>query len=191
MLLETLRCERGIALHCDYHQRRLERSLYAIGSGVSYDLSALISPPKTGVWRCRFLYDETGFSVEYLPYAPRTVASLRLVHDDEVSYPLKDADRSSLERLYAQRQECDDVLIVRQGRITDTTIANIALRIGGAWYTPSEPLLEGTTRARLIDEGVLIPAPLGESDLAKAEKIALLNAMTGFVELDNGIIVPN
>lgn len=191
MLLETIRCEEGAALHLTYHQRRLEHSLKTLGLDVTYDLSTLLSPPKTGVWRCRFLYDGTDHTTEYLSYTPRTFTSLRLIRDDTIDYPLKTADRSALDALYAQRNGCDDVLIVRRGLLTDTTIANLALRIGGTWFTPFAPLLKGTTRARLINEGFLHVASLSEADLKNADKIALFNAMMGFVEFDNGIIKSN
>jgi 4-amino-4-deoxychorismate lyase len=54
--------------------------------------------------------------------------------------------------------------------------------------TPSTPLLEGTTRARLLDEGFLSAACLTPKDIQKADKIAIMNAMVGFVEVENGII---
>lgn len=73
----------------------------------------------------------------------------------------------------------------------DTTIANIALYIENQWLTPQVPLLHGTTRARLLDEGFLSPAPLTPNHLADATKIAVMNAMIGFVEIENGIITKN
>lgn len=188
MLLETIRCEGGVPLHLSYHQERLNRSLSALGSDAQFDLTSLISPPSRELYRCRFLYDANGYTVEFHPYAHRKIGSLKLVHADWLDYPLKDADRSALDLLYDQRGGCDDVLIVRRGLLTDTTIANIALFIDAQWKTPVQPLLEGTTRARLIREGELIPAALGRDDLARAEKIALMNAMMGFVEVENGII---
>lgn len=153
MLLETLRCEEGIPLHLPYHQQRMERSLRALGSECRYRLEALIAPPSEGIYRCRVLYDAESIRIEYHPYVPRVISSLKIIRADDLDYRLKYADRSRLNELFEQRGECDDVLIVRNGFLTDTTIANIALRIGGRWLTPEAPLLEGTTRARLIEEG--------------------------------------
>lgn len=188
MLLETIRCEGGGALHLPYHQHRLDTTLQSLGIEASYDLSALISPPDERVYRCRFLYDAASASIEFHPYALRTFRSLRLIHADTLEYPFKYAERSSLDKLFEERKECDDILIAQKGLLRDTTIANIALFIGGKWFTPAQPLLEGTTRARLIEQGFLIPAELNVEDIAKADKIALMNAMMGFVEVENGII---
>lgn len=153
-----------------------------------FDLDELIIPPSTGLYRCRFLYDATDYHIEFHPYTPRQIASLRLVYDNTVHYPLKYTHREQLNSLFICREECDDVLIVKDGVLKDTTIANIALLIEGQWFTPQLPLLPGTTRARLLDEGFLLPAVLTPSDIPKAHKIAIMNAMMGFVEIENGII---
>lgn len=188
-LLETLRCEGGHPLHLSYHQQRLDETLETLGIPLSFDLSSLIVPPGEGVWRCRFLYGSQGYDIEFHPYTPRPMKRLRLVQADTLAYPFKYADRNALDLLYAQRRECDDVLIVRNGLLTDTTIANIALLIEGAWLTPQKPLLRGTTRERLLEEGFLRAAPLTTEDIAKARGIAVMNAMLGFVEVENGIII--
>lgn len=188
MLLETIRCEQGIPAHLEYHQRRLERSLTRLGVNAEYSLKSLIVPPDNSLYRCRFLYDENGCRVEYHPYIHRKIRSLTLIHDDKLEYSLKSADRSALDRLYLQRGNADDVLIVKNDLLSDTTIANIALQIGGRWFTPKTPLLEGTTRARLIDEQKLFCEDLEVSALRTASKIALMNAMAGFYIVENGII---
>jgi 4-amino-4-deoxychorismate lyase len=187
-LLETIRCEGGRAFHLPYHQQRLNRSLQAIGHTTAYNLSALIIPPDNALYRCRFLYTPTSFSVEFHPYIPRKISTLRLIYADTLNYSLKYVKREPLNHLYDQRNGCDDVLIVKNNYITDTTIANIAFSINNQWFTPKTPLLEGTTRARLIDEGKILPANLTPLDAKNATKIALMNAMMGWVEMENGII---
>lgn len=189
MFLETLRCEGGKAAHLVYHQRRLDKTLRYFGFTDTYDLTQLIIPPDDALYRCRFLYDGSGYSTQYLPYLPRRMTSLRAVNADNIDYPFKHAERDALNDLYAQRGESDDVLIIRNGLLTDTTIANIALYDGRRWLTPETPLLEGTTRARLIDEGFLYPAPLSLEEITASRKVAVFNALMGFVEVENGIII--
>lgn len=189
MFLETILCRGGEAHHLPYHQRRLDSTLHAFGFSRHYHLARLITPPQTGIYRCRFLYDGSDFTIEYHPYLPKPVSSLRAVIADTIDYPFKTTDRAPLEALYRLREGCDDVVIVRNGLLSDTTIANIALFDGDRWLTPEKPLLEGTTRGRLIEEGILFPAPLRLDDIAAARKIAVMNALIGFVEVENGIIV--
>lgn len=189
MFLETLLCEEGEVMNLSCHQERLDKTLAHFALPCTYDLQRLITPPLQGRYRCRFLYDESGCVAEYIPYIPKRVTALRAVIADDIDYPFKSADRTKLDLLHSLRQECDDVLIVRNGFITDTTIANIALYDGTAWLTPDQPLLEGTTRARLIKEGLLMPAPLRLEDIRYAQKVAVMNALMGFVEVENGIII--
>lgn len=189
MFLETLLCEEGEVRNLSYHQQRLDKTLSHFALACTYDLKQLITPPLQGRYRCRFLYDASGASAEYIPYTPKTISTVRAVIADDIDYPFKSTDRKRLDLLYALRQECDDVLIVRNGYLTDTTIANIALFDGKRWLTPHQPLLEGTARARLIEEGFLTPVPLRLEDIRNAKKVAIMNALMGFVEVENGIII--
>lgn len=188
MLLETIHCVEGSALHLTYHQQRLEHSLQLLGIDKQYDLKTLITPPNSGIFRCRFLYDAHSYMIEFHPYVPKSCSSLKLVYADDVEYPLKYTHRDQLNLLFDLRGECDDVLIVRNGYLSDTTIANIALKIDAIWFTPDYPLLQGTTRARLLESGFLQTAPLRVSDLERATSVAVMNAMVGFIEVEHGII---
>jgi 4-amino-4-deoxychorismate lyase len=188
LLFETIRCEDGIAAHLNYHQKRLTSSLQCLGSKILFDLQTLITPPQVGVYRCRFIYDADSYRIEYHPYTSRVISSLQLVVDNTVHYPLKYTHRDELNSLFERRGTCDDIIIIKDGILKDTTIANIALQIDGQWLTPQTPLLYGTTRARLIDENLLIPAILTLNDIPHARKVAIMNAMVGFVEIENGII---
>jgi 4-amino-4-deoxychorismate lyase len=190
LLLETIRIENGTAHHLAYHEARMKRSIEALSRlSVTFDLAAMLQPPATdGILRCRILYDTRIRRIEYLPYTPEPVRTLALVYSD-IDYKFKYADRSELDALKAEHPDADDVLIVKNGYVTDTTIANVAFYDGAQWLTPSTPLLEGTTRARLIDEGFLKPLPIRPEDIGRYEAMALLNAMQGFVNVKNVTIM--
>ena len=64
--------------------------------------------------------------------------------------------------------------------VTDTSIANIALYNDGLWFTPKKPLLEGTTRARLLNAGKIIEKDIAVEDLNNYSRVALMNAMIDF-----------
>ena len=102
----------------------------------------------------------------------------------KADYTYKSCDRSALNALFGQRAGADDVLIVRRGLITDTSIANIALWNGSRWETPEAPLLEGTMRAYLLDEGLITPCAIRPQDLPRYTRVRLFNAMISFGEID-------
>lgn len=136
--------------------------------------------------RCRVVYAESIEKIEYFPYRLRPVHTLRLVAADDVDYAYKYASRAALDRVFSLRGVADEVLMVRGGRLTDTSIANIALFDGHEWLTPVHPLLAGTRRADLLQRGLIRPADLRVADLPQFSRIRLFNAMIPFgeVELD-------
>lgn len=188
MYLETLLAVDGRCRWVSWHQARLQRTCRSLGFSVDYDLQDLLSPPDAGTYRCRVLYDARSCSVEYLPYVRRQVESLKLIEANGIAYRYKSTEREALDGLFSRRGEADDVLIVRNGYVTDTTIANTAFFINGKWLTPERPLLEGTVRARLLHQGFLQAADMTVQDAARAEKVAVMNALSGFVEVPGGIL---
>jgi para-aminobenzoate synthetase/4-amino-4-deoxychorismate lyase len=95
--------------------------------------------------------------------------------------------KTTLRHPYDRRRRkfprADDVVMINErGECTETTIANIAARVGGAWITPplSSGCLPGIGRAQLIDEGVLVEAVLRPEDLRGAEEVAVVNSLRGW-----------
>ncbi|MEA3455282.1 MAG: aminotransferase class IV, partial [Campylobacterota bacterium] len=179
LLLETIKVSDGKAFHIAYHNQRFNytrKSLFSINKPI--DLSTYISPPDNGLYRCRILYDREIKKIEYLPYQPKPMQKIALV-SSELTYDFKYADRAALNTLLDDYPECDDILITQEGLLTDTTIANIAFLQEGRWVTPEYPLLKGTTRRRLIDEGFLTPKTIQADEIDGFDGFALMNAMIG------------
>jgi para-aminobenzoate synthetase / 4-amino-4-deoxychorismate lyase len=85
----------------------------------------------------------------------------------------------------ARRRHPDahDVIMTNDhGEITETTIANLAARIDGRWYTPplSSGCLPGIGRAVALDAGTLHQADLTTTDLEHADTIAVVNSLRGW-----------
>ena len=123
-------------------------------------------------------------SIEYIPYTPKEIRSLKIVPSN-IEYHHKYANREALNSLLISNPRVDEVIIEKEGYLTDTTISNIAFYDGKQWITPKKPLLQGTMRARLIDVGVLKTADITKADLHKYTQVALMNAMVGFKVLNH------
>lgn len=186
-LLETIRCQQGQLENLSYHEARLYRTRRDLfGATERWQLDELIPIPGNliaeRVYRCRVTYGAARIeSVEFIPYQRRPIRSLELVPADALDYVHKYADRTAL-NAYAERSPADDVVFVKNGLLTDTSYANLALFDGTYWYTPHAPLLAGTRRAQLLAEGVLIPERIAVEDLRYFQKIRLLNAMMRWEE---------
>ena len=179
--LETIRIKDAKIYHLSYHQNRLNSCI----PNSNIFLAEIIVPPNEGLYRCRVIYDNDSYKVSYHSYSKRTIKSLKLVYDDTIVYDKKYADRRELEILMKQKGECSDILVVKNGLVTDTSIANIALKQNGQWFTPSSPLLYGTTRQRLLDKGKLKIRDIKAVDLNDYSQIALMNAMIDFDIIPN------
>ncbi len=109
------------------------------------------------------MYGEKGIEdASYSSYVMRHVHSLALIQADDI----------------------DDILIVKQGLLTDTSIANIAFYNGTHWYTPAHPLLKGTKRAALLEEGILQEKDIRPENLSSFSTVRLFNAMIDWGELE-------
>ena len=62
--------------------------------------------------------------------------------------------------------------------MTDSYYANLAFNKNGLWYTPKSPLLLGTQRAKLIEQGKLIEMHITVNDVRSFEYFKIFNAMT-------------
>jgi 4-amino-4-deoxychorismate lyase len=179
--IESIRYAGGALENLEGHSRRMNRTraeLYQCDDFL--DLRELIQIPvllNSHVYKCRVTYEDQVSAVEWELYQKRRIETLRLVHDKTISYAYKYRLRDDLDRLYSQRKEHDDVLIVRNGYLTDTYVCNIALFDGKTWWTPSEPLLNGTQRALLLEKGTVVAAPVRLKDLPNFTNIRLFNAM--------------
>ena len=174
----------GQCHHLNYHQERLEDSFFKLFKHQApYDLQTLLHPPhKDQTYRCRFIYDDNDFTIEYLPYTRTLREKYQLVEID-FNYPHKFLDRTEITDARASLPDDVESIFIKEGLLTDTSIANLACLIDGKWLTPKTPLLFGTTRARLIDEKKLSIADITLEDFKKATKLAFFNALTGFYEI--------
>lgn len=186
--IETLRVENGKILNLRFHYERMNRTFRETNasSGKLPDPAKVALPCTPTRLKYHFEYNTKDGTSSYnlIPYHPRIVRSLRLIQADHLDYHLKYADRQPLDSLFDRRAGADDVLIVQNGCLTDTTIANIALFDGRQWFTPIHPLLKGTRRAQLLEKGFLIEKKIPADTIFSYRRICMLNAMLDFHEIE-------
>lgn len=167
-----------------YHEQRMMYSLKEVfRHNELIDLGKYLdskSFPRQGLYKCRILYDHHTMETEFSPYQPRPVRTLKVVEDDVIRYDFKFADRTDIDRLFARRGHCDDVLIIRDGRVTDCSFANIVFRKGEDWYTPASPLLKGTARQRLLEERNIQAREIFKYEIHSFGTFKIINAMLEF-----------
>ncbi|HEY3404272.1 MAG TPA: aminotransferase class IV [Ohtaekwangia sp.] len=186
LLLESIKLKDGEFYNLSYHEHRMNRSLKMLcgnGNEDYLDLEALLShvdKPVNGFFKCRIVYDESSRDVEFHAYQPKAIQRLRIVEHDRVNYEFKYTDRKQIDRLFELRKDCDDVLIVKRGFITDSSFANIVFKRGKRWYTPWSALLKGTQRQKLLEENQIEEEDIRVEDISSFSSFKLINAMIEF-----------
>jgi 4-amino-4-deoxychorismate lyase len=189
LLLESIKIANGQPQNLLWHQRRLDASRQEV-FGVGLPPISLLEVLNTSqldnhtIYKARVIYGEELNKVEIESYAVRPIQSIRVVEVKNLDYSHKYADRSAINTLFSQRGATDDILMARNGLLTDCSYANVCFWDGDKWHTPAEPLLAGTKRASLLDKGLITERKIAVNDIKYFESVTLINAM-----LDPGTIV--
>lgn len=178
--LETIKIKNGIPHNLDYHFRRMQKTSETFfSSGLKPEKEQLLIPQEfcTGIVKCRIIYDSEIREITYTPYRFKMVRSLRLIEDDLIDYSFKYTDRNALNELLLQKEDCDEILIVKQGMITDTSYSNVVFEKKQILYTPASFLLNGTKRQFLLENKIIRERPIYRKDISQFDRIYLINAM--------------
>ena len=181
-LFETIKIEDGKIFNLDWHNKRFNKTQKELFSNTSsINLKEFISPPTSGLYRCKIIYTDNDIqSVEYFPYKAKKIKKLKVI-ESQLDYSYKYTNRSTFQELSLElAKDYAEIIIEKNGFLTDTSIANIAFSDGKTWFTPSTPLLKGTTRARLLNEGFLKLKNIKKENIKEYKYFALMNAMIGF-----------
>lgn len=183
-LIESIKLLDGKFYNLSYHEQRMTSSLKKLfGHNELIDLQRCLNSkpyPRKGLYKSRIVYDHRTMEIAFSPYNLRPAETFRIVEDDTIEYDLKFADRAVIDRLFQRRGQCDDILIVRNGRVTDSSIANVIFRKGANWYTPASPLLKGTMRQNLLDQKNIREEEISKKDVRTFETFKMINAMLEF-----------
>lgn len=186
-LVESLKLKDGVIQHISYHQNRLDWAMDELfPEAKKIDLAGIISIPencRSGIYKVRVLYSRSVDKIEIEPYVFRKIESLKIVHHESIDYHLKYSDRQILNELFAMRGNCDDIIVIKNGFVTDSFAANLLFFDGKNWLTPETPLLKGTKRQYLLDQGIISEKEIREVDIKSYQKVGLVNAMIGFEEM--------
>jgi para-aminobenzoate synthetase/4-amino-4-deoxychorismate lyase len=198
-LLETLLWRRGRGYFLlEAHLQRLRDSADYFGfaldaDAVRHQLLTVAERFTAPRYRVRLRVNRHGAAqVEYAPLSPeRRVWRVALAHEPvnprEVFLYHKTTHRQVYERARAAHPDCDDVILWNtRGEITESTLANVVVRMDGRYYTPPVAcgLLAGVYREHLLQRGLLRERVLTSDDLRRAEAVYLINSVRGRIRAE-------
>lgn len=177
----------------DRHLARLASSTRYFGLTVPLGIEKLVADAVAGLagpHRVRLvLRSEGDVEIEAAPLDPNPDDPLWLCVDPDPvrSTDLwvfhKTTDRCRYDERMRRHPGADDVILVNErGELTETTRANLAVRIDGQWCTPPLDcgLLPGVERDRSLAEGRLVERVVTAHDLGRVDGIATLSSLRGW-----------
>jgi para-aminobenzoate synthetase/4-amino-4-deoxychorismate lyase len=194
-LLETMRhvLDEGVQ-HLDLHLRRLADSADYFGFRYdeadvreSVDKAVASAPPAPCRVRLTLGKDGT-VRVACTPLASEPEL-VRVALDDKPQDPRdiflfhKTSRRQRYEDARRRHPGADDVLLVNdRGEVTESTIANVAVRVEHRWVTPpiESGLLPGIGRAVALQDGTLTEASVTINVVRSSEELALISDARGW-----------
>lgn len=183
-MLESIKLLDGQFQNLFHHEQRINYSLKVLcGVTEEFNLERFldrVDRPMKGLFKCRLSYDDLSKDLEFIPYVPKVVSTLRAIENDRISYDFKYLDRRAIDRMFEARKGCDDILIIKEGLVTDSSYANVVFRKGRDWFTPWSPLLKGTMRAFLLERDLIQKEEIRVEDIATYDAFKLINAMLEF-----------
>jgi 4-amino-4-deoxychorismate lyase len=189
--IETIHLKDGEFLNLDFHQWRVNRTFREFfPSEKVFQLEEFLPGmdfPDEGRFRCTLHYSWQPGDLKIVPYQPRKINKLILKEAGELEYLWKYADRSELDKLTQDLAPDEEIIIIKCGLVTDASYANLIFFDGKNWVTPSTPLLPGTKRQKLLEEGKINEAVIRKEDLHKFSKCCLINAMVDMGEVEIGM----
>ena len=196
-LLETLKIEDGIGRNAHAHLARLAASAGHFGypwdgKAALTALDRLLSERPRGVHRARLLLhadgrleaqatpmvDHTGSALVRLAQSPLVGAHGEFTHHKTTRRAHYDA--------FAPDEVVFDTLLWNGAReVTEFTRGNVAVKLEGRWITPplTSGLLPGVGRTQELAAGRLVEQVVRVDDLPRAEGIAFINSLRGWIDV--------
>lgn len=185
--IESIKLLDGDICHLEYHQERVCNTFsHFFPSEKILSLLHIIKKntlPAIGKYKIRIVYNQKDYTIEVLPYQLNPINTIKCVNADEYDYPYKFLNREFL-NILKQTSGADEVIFLKNGKVTDSSYANIIFFDGKQWLTPSTFLLNGTCRQRLLNEGKITEAPIHYTDIHNFQQIGFINAMLDMGEFN-------
>jgi 4-amino-4-deoxychorismate lyase len=178
---ESICVKDGIAENLAAHQSRVNRTLHAFNtSNYRIELASIVDEltlPAEGLYKLRISYDLKGnYQSACSAYQYKQIRNFALVDIKGQGYDYKFSNRDWINEALALSGK-DEIMMHDGGLIKDCSYTNIVFYDGVNWFTPAAPLLEGTQRAKLINDGIIQPKAMYVQDISAFKKFKCINAM--------------
>lgn len=197
--IESIKVEKLKPFLLELHQKRVNETFAHFGKDESLDLAKifkLLALDEMGFFKLRIVYDlDRKYSTQLIPYALPQVGSFALVEANCFDYSFKFEERKELNNLKLL-SKAEEIIIVKNNHITDTSIGNLVFLKDKNWYTPSGFLLNGVMRQHLLQQKKIKETVITLQNIQEFSHFKMINALNDFHDafvypIDSIINLPN
>ncbi len=184
--IESIKIEDQKAFLLDLHQKRVNETFAHFGKEGSIDLAKIfknLEHDEDGLYKLRIVYDlDKKFTTQLIPYAIPEIENFQLVENNSYDYSFKFEDRKEFERMKT-KAKTEEIIVVKNNHITDTSYTNILFLKGKEWFTPTTYLLNGVMRQHLLHEKKIKETEITLQNIKDFSHFQLINAMNDFDDM--------
>lgn len=181
--IESIKVEDGRMFLADLHQKRISDTLRNFGGGNTINLASVfraLEHDEDGLFKFRMVYGLAGvLKTQMIPYAIPEIEHFQLVENNSFDYAYKFEDRKTLEAM-KDRAKAEEIIIVKNNHITDTSFSNLLFKKGRDWYTPATYLLNGVMRQHLLKSKKIKEAEITVQNLNQYSHFQIINSLNDF-----------
>ena len=184
--IESIKIEDQEVFLLELHQKRVNATFAHFGMDNSIDLAKIIKDLKIdedGFFKLRIVYDlNRNYKTQLIPYAVAEIDSFQLVENNTYDYAFKFEDRKEFERMKT-KAKTEEIIIVKNNCITDTSYTNLLFLKDENWYTPSTYLLNGVMRQHLLATKKIKETEITLQNIKEFTHFQLINSMNDFDDM--------
>lgn len=172
----------------DLHQNRFNKTRLAhFPKAKLINLTEEITIPSNlneDKYKVRVVYGKDIELIEFIPYQIKPLNTIAVYKIDSLfDYTYKNIDRSYFDQIIRQSGK-DDLILIKDNFVTDTTYTNLIFFNGTEWHTPSTYLLPGIMRQHLLNKEKVKEKVIKITDLKNYISFKRINAMISFEEAE-------
>ncbi len=179
--IESISFINGVFKNIEIHNKRINKThknYFNLSKDIFLEKEILIPKglEKNTLYKCRIVYAENIEEISFIPYHPKKIDSICLVYENQINYDYKFKDRTLIEN-HLQQSNCDEIILVKNEFITDSSYSNLIFFDGKQWITPKNCLLNGVQRQFLLQNNKIIEKEITVNDLQYFSHFKLINAL--------------
>ncbi|AZB09513.1 aminodeoxychorismate lyase [Chryseobacterium sp. G0162] len=184
--IESIKVEDQEIFLLELHQKRVNQTFSHFGKESSIDLAKIyknLEHDEDGLFKLRISYDlDKRIRTQMIPYAIPEIQDFQLVENNSFDYSFKFEDRKELDKM-KMKSKAEEIIIVKNNHITDTSFSNLLFLKGKDWFTPNSYLLNGVQRQHLLKNKKIKEAEITLQNIKQFSHFQLINALNDFDDM--------